>query len=58
VGEHGAQVLCGVTPEAGAATPAESGLRESAQNAIAAFGLAFDELNFSEALKAFMGTGC
>jgi methionyl-tRNA synthetase len=42
----------GVTPEAGAATPAESGLRESAQNAIAAFGLAFDELNFSEALKA------
>jgi methionyl-tRNA synthetase len=42
----------GVTPEAGAETPAESGLRESAENAIAAFVLAFDELNFSEALKA------
>jgi methionyl-tRNA synthetase len=42
----------GVTPEAGAETPAESGLRESAENAMAAFGLAFDELNFSEALKA------
>jgi methionyl-tRNA synthetase len=42
----------GVTPEAGAETPAEGGLRESAENAMAAFGLAFDELNFSEALKA------
>jgi methionyl-tRNA synthetase len=42
----------GVTPEAGAETPAESSLRESAENAIAAFVLAFDELNFSEALKA------
>jgi methionyl-tRNA synthetase len=42
----------GVTPEAGAETPAESSLRENAENAIAAFGLAFDELNFSEALRA------
>ena len=42
----------GVTPEAGAETPAESRLRENAENAMAAFGLAFDELNFSEALKA------
>jgi methionyl-tRNA synthetase len=42
----------GVMPEAGAETPAESSLRENAGNAIAAFGLAFDELNFSEALKA------
>ena len=42
----------GVAPEAGAETPAESGLRENAENAMAAFGLAFDELNFSEALKA------
>ena len=42
----------GVTPEAGAETPAEGGLRENAENAMAAFGLAFDELNFSEALKA------
>jgi methionyl-tRNA synthetase len=42
----------GVMPEAGAETPAESSPRESAGNAMAAFGLAFDELNFSEALKA------
>jgi methionyl-tRNA synthetase len=42
----------GVTPEAGSETAAESSLRESAGNAMAAFGLAFDELNFSEALKA------
>jgi methionyl-tRNA synthetase len=42
----------GVVPEAGAETPAEGSLRESAENAMAAFGLAFDELNFSEALKA------
>jgi methionyl-tRNA synthetase len=42
----------GVTPEAGAQTPAEAGLRESAGNAMAAFSLAFEELNFSEALKA------
>jgi methionyl-tRNA synthetase len=42
----------GVAPEAGAETLAETSLRESAANAMAAFGLAFDELNFSEALKA------
>jgi methionyl-tRNA synthetase len=42
----------GVAPEAGADTPAEGSLRESAENAMAAFALAFDELNFSEALKA------
>jgi methionyl-tRNA synthetase len=42
----------GVAPEAGAETPAEGSLRESAENAMAAFGPAFDELNFSEALKA------
>jgi len=42
----------GVTPEAGAETQAEAALREHAENAIAAFGPAFDELNFSEALKA------
>ena len=42
----------GVSPEAGAETQAEASLREQAENAIAAFGPAFDELNFSEALKA------
>jgi methionyl-tRNA synthetase len=42
----------GVMPEAGSETAAESSLRENAGNAMAAFGLAFDELNFSEALKA------
>ena len=42
----------GVAPEAGAETQAEATLRENAENAMAAFGLAFDELNFSEALKA------
>ena len=42
----------GVAPEAGADTQAEAALRENAENAMAAFGLAFDELNFSEALKA------
>jgi methionyl-tRNA synthetase len=42
----------GVLPEAGAETAAEAALRQSANNAIAAFGPAFDELNFSEALKA------
>jgi methionyl-tRNA synthetase len=42
----------GVVPEAGAETPAESSLRESAGCAITAFGPAFDELNFSEALKS------
>jgi methionyl-tRNA synthetase len=42
----------GVLPEAGAETAAEAALRQSANNAIAAFGPAFDELNFSEALKS------
>jgi methionyl-tRNA synthetase len=42
----------GVLPEAGAETQAEAALRESAVRTIAAFGPAFDELNFSEALKA------
>jgi methionyl-tRNA synthetase len=38
----------GVAPEG----PADSGLSEMAGQTITAFGLAFDELNFSEALKA------
>ncbi len=42
----------GVVPETGAETPAEAALRESAVSAIASFGPAFDEMNFSEALKA------
>ncbi len=42
----------GVVPEAGAETQAETALRASAEAAIAAFGPAFDELNFSDALKA------
>ena len=42
----------GVVPEAGAETQSEIALRASAENAIAAFGPMFDELNFSEALKA------
>jgi methionyl-tRNA synthetase len=42
----------GVVPEAGAQTDAEVALRASAEKAIAAFGPAFDELNFSEALRA------
>ena len=42
----------GVVPEAGAETNAEKALRESAVRAMAAFGPEFDELNFSEALKA------
>jgi methionyl-tRNA synthetase len=42
----------GVLPEAGAETAAEAALRTSAESAIAAFGPAFDELNFSDALKA------
>jgi methionyl-tRNA synthetase len=41
----------GIVPEAGAETAAEAALRESAVSAIAAFGPAFDEMNFSEALK-------
>jgi len=42
----------GVLPEVGAETEAETALRESAAKALAAFGLAFDELNFSDALKS------
>ncbi|MGB9406165.1 MAG: methionine--tRNA ligase [Terracidiphilus sp.] len=42
----------GVVPKAGAETAAETALREAAVGTIAAFGPAFDELNFSEALKA------
>jgi methionyl-tRNA synthetase len=42
----------GVLPEAGAETNAEANLRASAEKAIAEFGPAFDELNFSEALKS------
>jgi methionyl-tRNA synthetase len=41
----------GVLPDAGAETAAETALRESAGKTIAAFGPAFDELNFSEALR-------
>jgi methionyl-tRNA synthetase len=42
----------GTVPEAGAETSAEITLHEHALGAIAAFGPAFDEMNFSEALKA------
>jgi methionyl-tRNA synthetase len=42
----------GVVPGVGAGTQAEAALRENAEAAIAAFGPAFDELNFSEALKS------
>jgi methionyl-tRNA synthetase len=42
----------GIVPEVGAETAAEIALRECAESAIAAFGPAFDELNFSEALKS------
>jgi methionyl-tRNA synthetase len=41
----------GAVPETGAETGAEASLRASAETAIAAFGPAFDDLNFSEALK-------
>jgi methionyl-tRNA synthetase len=42
----------GVVPETGVETAAEAALRESAEKAIAAFGPAFDDFNFSEALKS------
>ena len=42
----------GVVPEAGAETAAETTLRTATEKTIAAFAPAFDELNFSEALKA------
>jgi methionyl-tRNA synthetase len=48
----GSEPFAGTVPEAGPETPAEASLRESAVHAIAAFGLAFDELDFSEALKS------
>jgi methionyl-tRNA synthetase len=41
----------GVVPETGAETAAEAALHDVAVNTMAAFGPAFDELNFSEALK-------
>ncbi|MGP8083513.1 MAG: methionine--tRNA ligase subunit beta, partial [Terracidiphilus sp.] len=42
----------GVVPKAGTETAAEGALRECAEKTIAEFGPAFDELNFSEALKS------
>jgi methionyl-tRNA synthetase len=42
----------GVMPAAGGATQAEATLRASAEKAMASFGPAFDDLNFSEALKS------
>jgi methionyl-tRNA synthetase len=42
----------GVLPDAGPETPAEKTLRENATSAIASFGPAFDDLDFSEALKS------
>ncbi len=44
--------FAGEVPEAGAETQAEAALRASAVGAIASFGPAFDELDFSEALKS------
>ena len=41
----------GVLSEAGADTAAEAALRASAEKAIAEFGPAFDQMNFSDALK-------
>jgi methionyl-tRNA synthetase len=41
----------GVVPEIGPETDAETKLRASAERAMASFGPAFDDLNFSEALK-------
>jgi len=42
----------GVMPDVGVETPAEVKLRESATNVIADFAPAFDDLDFSEALKS------
>ena len=42
----------GVVPAPGPDTPAESALRAAAERTIAEFGPAFDELDFSEALKS------
>jgi len=41
----------GVVPAPGAESQAEASLRASTENALAAFGPAFDELSFSDALK-------
>ena len=41
----------GVVPESGKDTEAEGSLRQTSVDTIAAFGTAFDELNFSDALK-------
>ena len=45
----------GVVPEAGAETESEAALHRSAEDVMAAFGPAFDELSFSDALKALWG---
>jgi len=42
----------GVVPEPGAETPAEAALRARTMSAIAEFAPAFDDLNFSDALKS------
>ena len=44
--------FAGIVPKAGSETSAEISLRECAERTIAAFGPAFDGLNFSEALKS------
>jgi methionyl-tRNA synthetase len=45
----------GVVPDPGAETQSEAALRANAEKAIAEFGPAFDELNFSDALKGLWG---
>jgi len=42
----------GVAPQPGAESPAEGNLRANTESTIAGFGQAFDEMNFSDALKA------
>ncbi len=42
----------GIVPEPGAETPAETALRSSAEKLITDFGVGFDDLNFSDALKS------
>jgi methionyl-tRNA synthetase len=48
----GPEPFSGTVPEVGAESPAEAALRETAERTIAAFGPAFEDLDFSEALKA------
>ncbi len=48
----GSEPFSGTVPVAGVETAAEAALRECAERTIAAFGLEFDALNFSEALKS------